>query len=424
MLLFYLLQDPGFFRFSVVRYHKSTFTREETMTSRTGNIRIDEERYMSIVRGKLRQDLRKYLNSGGIIFHTGEIDRVSVTIDEIEIPSWRFGFPELLIGHGKGKPGDDLGPVPPDDGDGDEKGEGGEGHGERHIVVDLTPDEFADYLEETLNLPRIQPKGDRTVVEQREKYNTVAHQGPHSMLDRRRTLIEALKHSIASGHFDPAKGKTEIIVDGSDQRFQSYSLVQEPKNNAVIFFMRDVSGSMGPRERRIVSFLCNLCSFWLSRNYDRLEEVFVIHDDQAEEVDKSRFFGEDWGGGTKCSTALAKASEIIDDKFPPSLWNIYVVYLSDGFNWGDDNDEFLELLGTKLLPVVNQFNYGQIHMGGRDWFEIAPEHATKSFSAPGTLGEKIEETFGNMENLALAEIDTESFESATEAIKTFFQAGN
>lgn len=388
--------------------------------SRTGSIKIDEEEYTAIIKGKIRQDLRRYLGTGNITM--GDKDGeglISIMTDEIEIPSWRFGFPsEEGVAQGEGEPGDDLGPAD----ECDEPSAGaGQGHGRRKIVIDLTPEEFVHYFEEMLELPRIKPKGDRTVFEEREKYTTLSRKGPRSLLHLKKTFFEALKRAIVLGEFRPPD-KTMIIPQNDDLWFTSFDVVKEPKNNAVLFFARDVSGSMGPEERRVVSYLCDLCEFWLAQNYDQLEKVYIMHDDQAERVSREEFFTEDRGGGTTCSAALKKIHEIIDNEFPASQWNIYIVYLSDGFNWSTDNEVFLELLSEKIFPIVNQFNYAQIAMQ-RPWWPAYNQSGAQTFSSPGTLGQEILKRFPGMENLAFAEVKNNDFESVVDAIKCFFKKG-
>ena len=388
--------------------------------SRTGSIKIDEEEYTAIIKGKIRQDLQRYLGTGDVTIGNKDGEGfISIAVDEIEIPTWRFGFPSQEgVAQGEGEPGDDLGPVD----EGDEPGKGaGQGHGRRKVVIDLTPEEFAHYFEEMLELPRIQPKGDRTVFEEREKYNTLSRKGPRSLLHLKRTFFEAVKRAIALGEFRPPD-KTIIVPQNDDLWFTSFDVIKEPKNNAVIFFARDVSGSMGPAERKVVSYLCDLCEFWLAQNYDRLEKVYIIHDDQAARVSRDEFFTVNWGGGTTCSVALKKTHEIIDAEFPVSQWNIYVVYLSDGFNWSTDDEIFLNLLGEKIFPIVNQFNYAQIAMH-RSWWPAYGKSGAQTFSAPGSLGQKILTRFPSVENLAYAEVKTGDFSSAVDAIKRFFKKG-
>lgn len=388
--------------------------------SRTGSIKIDEEEYLAIIKGKIRQDLRRYLGTGNVTIGNKDGEGlISIVVDEIEIPSWRFGFPsEEGVAQGEGEPGDDLGPAD----EGDEPGKGaGQGHGRRKVVIDLTPEEFAHYFEEVLELPRIQPKGDRTVFEEREKYNTLSRKGPRSLLHLKKTFFEAIKRAITIGEFRPPD-KTVIVPQNDDLWFMSFDVIKEPKNNAVIFFARDVSGSVGLEERKIVSYLCDLCEFWLAQNYDRLEKVYIIHDDRAARVSHEEFFTIDWGGGTTCSVALTKIYEIIDTEFPVSQWNIYVVYLSDGFNLSTDDEIFLNLLGEKIFPIVNQFNYAQIAMH-RPWWSAYSQSGAQTFSSPGALGQKILTRFPSVENLAFAEVASGNFESAVDAIKRFFKKG-
>lgn len=389
--------------------------------SRTGSIQIDEREYEQIIKGKIRRELLKYLKTGSIEFREKDGGTASITIDELEIPFWRYGpYPQNLagIGQGPGKPGTDLGHVLPDEEDGCKNG-AGRGHGDRKIVIDLTMEEMGEYFQEVLNLPRIQPKGDRTVWEEVQKYTTVSRKGTPSMRHLRRTILSGLKHA-PSPRLLPPNSPRRITIQKNDQWFKSFETVLEPKNNALIIWSRDVSGSMGPEERRVVSYLADLCEFWLMRNYDRLEKAYIIHDDRAEEVSRKRFFTEDWGGGTTCSTALVKGLEIIQDRFPVSLWNIYWFYLSDGFNWDDDNDKFLALLGERVLPIVNQFNYGQVEYNRGLWLHEYSQSGSSVFSLPGTLGNIMAQEFKDAPNISFAKLISGNYESAVEAIKHFF----
>jgi uncharacterized sporulation protein YeaH/YhbH (DUF444 family) len=391
--------------------------------SRITRIIIDEQEFLDIIRGKIRKELRKYLGRGRIrVRRKGENKTIEIPVDEIEIPTFRYGYPsETAIGQGEGKPGDDLGPVQDPD-DGNEGGQGGQGHGDRRVIVELPEQDFSHLFQEILELPRIKPKGDRSIFEEREKYTTISTIGPHSLRHLRKTFLQALKRNIATGEFNPPD-KSKILIWPKDFRFRSWQKIREPKNNAVIFYMRDVSGSMGPREREIVSRLCDLCDFWLSWNYDKLETVYVIHDDQPERVSREEFFTIDFGGGTSCSTAQQMASDIIDVEFPPSKWNIYIIYLSDGMNWTQDNEKFVEILRDKLLPIVNQYNYGQIQLE-RPWWDAYGQSGAKVFAPPGTIGRLIQDNFEDKENIAQTVIGSEDEEVIIDAIKKFFGKGN
>lgn len=391
--------------------------------SRITRIIIDEQEYLDICRGRLRKgDFKKYLRRARIT-RRGAHRTIELPIDEIEIPSFRYGYPqEIEVGQGEGSPGDDLGPVHPTDDEGKEPEEGGQGHGDRRVIIPIPEEEFANLFQEVLQLPRIKPKGDRTIMEEHEKFTSIAHVGPESMMHLRRSFLKAIQRSIASGDFVPPE-KTTIVVWPKDRMYRSWEMVKEPKNNAVIFYKRDWSGSMGRRERELVSRIVEICDFWLSWNYDKLETVFIGHDDQAEEVARQQFFGEDRGGGTTCSSALKKMYEIIEERFPVHKWNIYGVYLSDGLNWSSDNQTFVQILREKLLPIVNQYNYGQIEFL-REWFGAYSRSGAGVFSPPGTIGKLLEEQFKGVENLAQTSIANAQDETIYEAIRKFFGKGN
>src|SRR3989344_6040758 len=110
--------------------------------SRIGNIQTDEREFIDMVKGKIRKEFRKYLGSGRAIIKRGG-KSISVTFDQIEIPTWRYGFPsEEGIGQGSGGVGDSLGPAGNEDGDGNGAGQG---HGSPKHVDDLSPEKFFVY---------------------------------------------------------------------------------------------------------------------------------------------------------------------------------------------------------------------------------------------------------------------------------------
>jgi uncharacterized sporulation protein YeaH/YhbH (DUF444 family) len=129
--------------------------------------------------------------------------------------------------------------------------------------------------------------------------------------------------------------------------------------------MRDVSGSMGEFEKYITrSFY-----FWMVRflrtKYDHVRIVFITHHTEAKEVEEEAFFNLGESGGTKVSSAYQLALDIVKDRYPPALWNIYPFHFSDGDNWGEvDNQRCLELV-RQLLGMCNLFGYGEIQEGGR-----------------------------------------------------------
>src|SRR3954471_15384056 len=122
------------------------------------SLKIDQDhsRFRNIVRGKIRQNLRKYISHGELIGRKGK-DLVSVPIPQIDIPRFRFGDRQQGgVGQGGGDVGD---PVGGDEGDEAGKGKAGQDAGEHVLEVDVTLDELAAILGEELELPDIEDKG-------------------------------------------------------------------------------------------------------------------------------------------------------------------------------------------------------------------------------------------------------------------------
>src|SRR5437588_406915 len=113
------------------------------------NIKRDHARFRSIVKGKIKQDLKKYVTHGEMIGRKGK-DMVSIPIPQIEIPRFKFGDKEQGgTGQGNGKPGDAIGQGDPQQGQ-DGEGQAGNQSGNHMLEVDLTLQELAEILGEQL----------------------------------------------------------------------------------------------------------------------------------------------------------------------------------------------------------------------------------------------------------------------------------
>src|SRR2546425_1162632 len=211
------------------------------------NIEQDYLRFRQIVRGKIKQDLKKYISQGELIGKKGK-DFVSIPIPQIELPNFRFGRRNTGgVGQGEGEPGTPLAP-----GDVDENGDGKAGNapGAHILEVDLTMEELAQILAEELELPRIQPKGSAQLKTERDRYSQISKVGPESLRHFKRTYKEALKRQITAGTYDPLN--PYIVPIHEDKRFLSWKTKQRPESNALILYMMDVSGSMGDEQKEIV----------------------------------------------------------------------------------------------------------------------------------------------------------------------------
>ncbi len=323
------------------------------------SLKIDQDhsRFRAIVRGKIRQNLRRYVSKGELMGKQGK-DVVSIPIPQIDIPKFRFADKQQGgVGQGEGEVGDALGQGEGQPGDG--QGEAGSESGEHALEVEVTLDELADILGEELELPNIESKGKSTLRDQKDRYVGIRSVGPNSLRHFKRTFKTALRRQIALGMYD--KKRPIIIPTKDDMRFRSWKTDEEPVANAVIIYMMDVSGSMGDEQKEIVRIESFWIDTWLRRQYEGIETRFIIHDAVAREVDRDTFFRTRESGGTMISSAYKLCAQMIEDEFPSSEWNIYPFHFSDGDNWSvDDTLQCVEILKNQLLPAANVFCYGQV----------------------------------------------------------------
>ena len=319
-------------------------------------IESDRARFRDIVRGRIRQDLRRYLSTGELIGRAGD-KSVSIPLPQIELPRFIFGENPKGAGEkGEGEKGD------PADGEASE-GEGGNGAGDqegRHILeVEVDIEELAEMLGDELSLPNIEPRGKKELANDGGRYNGVRRTGPDSLRWFRRSYKNALKRTIASGLWDPAAPRVVPIRD--DFRYRVKRSCPEPDSSAVVFHMMDVSGSMGREQKEIVRIKAFWIDTWLRSQYKNLDVVYVVHDAVAKVVDQHTFFHLRESGGTKISSAYELCLRQISERYRPEDWNIYPFHYSDGDNWSARDTELcVSMLRDEILPRVNQFCYGQV----------------------------------------------------------------
>jgi len=359
----------------------------------------DSNRFKQIVRGKIRQNLRKFITHGEMIGRKGR-DLVSIPVPQLDTPHFKYGRNNGGVGQGDGSIGQPIGR-------GKDEGEGqqaGSEPGQHILEVDISLAELAEMLGEELELPRIEPKGDAKISEEKARYNSIRRVGPESLRHFKRTYIQALQRQVSEGVYDPVRPR--VIPMREDRRYRSWQTTPEPQANAVIIYMMDVSGSMTDDQKEIVRTEAFWIDTWLKSQYDGIERRYIIHDAAAKLVDEHTFYHTRESGGTRISSAYKVANDLIEREFPIDDWNVYCFQFSDGDNWGEDNRRALYLLHNLLRRRVNLFAYGQVE-------------------SPYGSGEYIQALRGifeaQYENLILSEIANK--DGIFDSIKLFLGAG-
>lgn len=193
------------------------------------------------------------------------------------------------------------------------------------------------------------------------------------------TAVEKVHREIAVLH---AKIEAIPFVDTFDLRYNNRIRVPQPSTQAVMFCLLDVSASMDEDKKNIAKRFFMLLYLFLTRNYERIEVVFIRHHTVAMEVDEDSFFTSRESGGTVVSSALLLMKDIITQRYPSNLWNIYAAQASDGDNWSNDSVQCKELLESALLPVIQYFAYIEITDGSPQnlweaYEKLIAQHADK-----------------------------------------------
>ncbi len=301
-------------------------------------------RHNDKIRRAVKEKLPEVISNADVLGSGDQTVKVPVRIMEHFRFRLRDADKQEGVGQGDAKPGDKLGKAKQKKMQQGGKEAGGEGEGGYQFVLELKVDDIIDWLWEELKLPNLEAKSGATRDDDytREGWN---RRGARSRLDRRRSMKESIKRRAVD------KDGPSFIDD--DLRFRQLVKRTQPSTKAVVFFAMDVSSSMQERDRQ----LAKTFFFWviqgLRRQYQHIEPVFVAHTVKAWEFDESEFFQVRGSGGTVASTAFDVVDEIIDKRYDPSQYNIYLFYGSDGENFRDDH----EAARTGLTKIGERASY-------------------------------------------------------------------
>lgn len=349
----------------------STIFRPYTPTSQRSD-RSARDRFRH--RQKIKESIRH--NIGDILAEESIIGRDKDKIIKIPIRSvkeYRFIYgdntPGVAQGDGAQKPGDVVGrsdPGDPNVGQG-----GGDQPGVDAIETDITLEELIAIMFDDLELPELEKKSlQRIISDDARKRKGKRHAGIRPRLDKKSTAKNRIKRKLA------VQGSRGIDFDAEENRFPFHQddmryhhtvpTVKE-SSNAVVFCIMDTSGSMGTVKKYLARSFYFLLYQFVRQKYQNVEVVFIAHHTEAKEVTEEEFFHKVESGGTYISSGYRKALEIIEDRYHPSLWNVYAFHCSDGDNFYSDNERAVKA-AEELCEVCNLFGYGEIKPSGSAYY--------------------------------------------------------
>lgn len=366
----------------------------------------DARRHDELVKEAVRKNLKRLIVEEEIISSDGQ-RTVKVPVRYLEQYRFRHGDDQGNegVGQGAGDAGDVIARKQP--GQGKQPGEAGDAPGADVYEAEITVDELTEMMMKDLNLPWLEPtKSDNLKVDD-VRFDDVRRKGLATNLDKRRTLVQNLKRRRAGGE----AGLGAFHDD--DLRFRVWSERREPRTRAAVYMLMDRSASMSTEKKYIAKSFYFWMTQFLRMKYDSVELVFIAHDVEAELVGEEEFFTVSNSGGTRSSSAYHLAAQHMREYHPPSSWNTYLFYFSDGENLPSDNERCEHLI-DEHVKLCRMVGYGEIHYESWDLFYRGRAAAQRKTSP---LYQRLEAKEAN--NLTLVQI--RSRDEVYEALRQFLR---
>ena len=348
----------------------STIFRSYTPTSqRSDRSARDRLRHRQKIKDSIRDNIGDILAEESIIGR--DRDKI-IKVPIRSIKEYRFIYgdnsPGAAQGDGNQKPGDVVDPG--QEGQGPGQGAGSQA-GVDAFETDITLEELIAIMFDDLELPELEKKSLKEIIsDDARKRKGHRKAGIKPRLDKRATARNRVRRLRA------IKGSREIDMEDEEQRFpfhkddMSYFHIaptSKETSNAVVFCIMDTSCSMGTVKKYLARSFYFLLFQFVRQKYTNVEVVFIAHHTEAKEVTEGDFFHKVESGGTYISSGYRKALDIINDRYHPSLWNIYAFHCSDGDNFYSDNERALQA-AEELCKVCNLFGYGEIKPSGSAYY--------------------------------------------------------
>ena len=246
-------------------------------------------------------------------------------------------------GSGEGAEGEVIGeqPVRPQEGEGGGAGPG-QGEGASHEMESNAYD-LGRILTEQFSLPNLRDKGKKRSLTRFSYDLTDRNRGYGQLLDKKATLRQIDETNIALGRLHPGEAidPSEFLMAPRDKVYRILSKEKDFESQAVVFFLRDYSGSMSGKPTEVVVSQHVMIYSWILYQYaGQVESRFVLHDTEAKEVeDFYTYYNSRVAGGTKVAAAFRLVNEIVRKENLARDYNIYVFHGTDGDDWDTEGKE-------------------------------------------------------------------------------------
>lgn len=324
----------------------------------------DRRRHRQLVEKSIKENLGDILSEESII---GESKNKKFKIPIRGIKEYQFIYGKnskgVATGTGEEKRGEKVGQS---EGSGNGKGNGkaGNSEGEDIYETEVTLEELLDYIVEDLDLPNLdRKKYSEIITESAGRKRGYQRYGINPRLAKKKTVIAKISRQQGKRRALVELGKTNELdrFPFREDDLRYYRVKKKPKkeSNAVLIFIMDVSGSMDVAKKYLARSFFFVLSRFIRRKYNNIAFEFISHTTSAKRVNEYEFFHKAESGGTYISSGLSLALQLIQEKYPPDMWNIYPFYASDGDNWSEDNERAIKAV-NELCDISNMVSYAEL----------------------------------------------------------------
>ncbi len=265
--------------------------------------------------------------------------------------------PQEMGGVGEGETGKVIGEKPANPQQNQQQGEGegaGEGKGGKHDVVAEAFD-LGRILTEQFSLPNLQQKGKKPSLTKILYDLTDKNEGFGQLLDNKATLKKILQSNILLNPQTENLNPEDFVVNPKDKVYRIVSPEKDVDSQAMVFFLRDYSGSMQGKPTEVITTQHLFIYSWLMYQYNnQVESRFILHDTEAKEVaDFYTYYKSTVAGGTNVYPAFELVDTIVTKENLAKDYNIYVFHGTDGDDWEQNGEKTLAII-QKMLTYTNR----------------------------------------------------------------------
>jgi uncharacterized sporulation protein YeaH/YhbH (DUF444 family) len=259
-------------------------------------------------------------------------------------------------GSGQGEEGEVIHEQPVHDPETQGGAGSGQGDGGQHEMESNAYD-LGKILTEHFELPNLKDKGKKRSLSRYTYDLTDKNRRFGQIIDKKATLRKIVETNIIlgnlsdMGHIDP----TGFLISPSDRIYRILSREKDYDSQAVVFFLRDYSGSMlGKPTELIVSQHVLIYSWLLYQFAMQVESRFILHDTEAKEVDDFyTYYNSKVAGGTRVASAFRLVNDIVQKENLAADYNIYIFHGTDGDDWDREGQESIPEL-NRMLTYANR----------------------------------------------------------------------